>query len=293
MDIAGGAASDESASGRSLWEAGSVGGRHLLGGDAPRERAGIARPIAAGTVTAVIGFMALSALTIGLGLLVTRALSPGILGDWERAVSRWLVTHRNGTRTDVSLVASCFAETVTVLVVGAIAIGWLAFRQLWRLLAVLVVAIVVEGATYLTVTYVVARHRPAVPRLERLIVSDSYFSGHTAAATVLYGCLLLVVFASSGRRATRIAACVAALLFPTAVALSRMYRGMHFASDAAAGVVVGLGCIVVALIAVRVDGCVAAARRPRRPPRRPPLRTVPVTAERPALMEHVVTEASR
>jgi len=38
---------------------------------------------------------------------------------------------------------------------------------------------------------------------------------------------------------------------PIVVALSRMYRGMHYASDVTAGALVGLGCIAVAIVSVR------------------------------------------
>ena len=44
------------------------------------------------------------------------------------------------------------------------------------------------------------------------------------------------------------------------VATSRMYRGMHHPIDAFAGMLLGIGCLAVALVAVRVYGIVADRR---------------------------------
>ena len=55
---------------------------------------------------------------------------------------------------------------------------------------------------------------------------------------------------NEGRRATN---------SPAFEALARMYRGMHHPTDVTAGLLIGVGCILVALTAARVAG--AAARR--------------------------------
>ena len=61
----------------------------------------------------------------------------------------------------------------------------------------------VEAGVYLVTTYFVTRNRPAVPRLEQLIVSDSYPSGHVAAAVALYGALAIVVWSLTTSRVWR------------------------------------------------------------------------------------------
>ena len=52
---------------------------------------------------------------------------------------------------------------------------------------------------YLVATYFISRNRPAVPRLENLIVADSFPSGHTAASVALYGSLAIVVWSLTRR----------------------------------------------------------------------------------------------
>ena len=52
-----------------------------------------------------------------------------------------------------------------------------------------------------------------------------------------------------------------AVLTACAVGLSRMYRGMHFATDVFAGIFLGVACLVVATLTVRAVSRAVAARR--------------------------------
>ena len=53
-----------------------------------------------------------------------------------------------------------------------------------------------------------------------------------------------------------------AVFAPLAVLVSRLYRGMHFPTDVLFGVLGGLACLGVALLAVRAATSVAQRRRP-------------------------------
>jgi membrane-associated phospholipid phosphatase len=92
----------------------------------------------------------------------------------------------------------------------------------------------------------------------------SYPSGHTAAALVLYGSIAITVWNATRNRLARALALVAAIVFPAIVAISRMYRGMHNPTDTMAGYAIGVGCLVVAIFAVRVGGVVAECRERHR-----------------------------
>jgi undecaprenyl-diphosphatase len=74
----------------------------------------------------------------------------------------------------------------------------------------------------------------------------SFFSGHTAAAVALYGGIAVVLAMHSARRGHAVAWWIMLLSLPVTVAISRVYRGMHYPSDVAASFVVGLGCLWIA-----------------------------------------------
>lgn len=95
-----------------------------------------------------------------------------------------------------------------------------------------------------TLKIVFGRARP--DRWPALVTENTYSfpSGHATMSTVLFGGIVAVVFHLSRRRATlraiRTGTLVVCLFLVVGVAVSRIYLGAHWASDTAAGVMVGL-----------------------------------------------------
>jgi len=207
-----------------------------------------------------MAWLVLAVLAIGLGALVTHFVVGHTLGHGDLDAARWFAERRTDAWNSLSHVGSYVAETVTVLVVLAVALAVLAVRRAWPQFGLLVIAMAAEAGVYLVATYFVHRNRPAVPRLEQLIVSDSFPSGHAAAATALYGSLCIVVWSLTQTRVWRALFLALAVLGPLVVGVSRVYRGMHNVTDVVCGLALGGGCIAVAYLAVRA-GLAAADRR--------------------------------
>jgi undecaprenyl-diphosphatase len=93
-----------------------------------------------------------------------------------------------------------------------------------------------------------------VVRLEKLPVSASYPSGHTAASIAVYCGLALLLTSRITNRTARIAIWAVAILIPVFVAFSRMYRGMHHPLDVAGGVVVGIAAVSALVLVTRASG---------------------------------------
>jgi undecaprenyl-diphosphatase len=105
-----------------------------------------------------------------------------------------------------------------------------------------------------------------VPRLDHLPTNQSFPSGHVAASVAVYVALALLVTSRFPQRWVRLAAWTLAVLLPLAVAISRMYRGMHHPTDAASGVLVGIAAVAVSLLAIRAaDGVSHLRAQDRRP----------------------------
>ncbi len=206
------------------------------------------------------GFVLLALVSILCGLLVTDVLvRGGGLGGDDEGFVRDLVADRTPFLTDASFVGSTIGGApVLPILVGLVAIVC-AFMRKWRIAAFAVFVLVVESATYRVTSIVVPRERPDVPRLEDLPADASYPSGHTAATIAVYAGLVVLLTSRFKSRGARIVLWIAAILLPIAVALSRMYRGMHHPLDVAGGVVVGLGALIVLLFACRAAGAAAEA----------------------------------
>ena len=226
------------------------------GGGAERfaARFGGRHPVLVFGAAVILGFVAVAALSIGLGLVVTDVLirSGGVASADESFVSS-LVTERTPLLTDASLVGSTIGSTVLVVVAVVVSLIF-AVRRQWRVAVFALFLPAVESGLYRVTSLADPRLRPDVPRLEDLPVNASYPSGHTAASVSVYAGLVLLLTSRIADRTTRWLAWTMAILVAVFVATSRMYRGMHHPLDVAGGVLVGLGAIAVVVFACRAAG---------------------------------------
>lgn len=233
------------------------------GGIAERfsERVGTERPALVFLAAVVLGYAALVTFMVAAGLILTNLLLPiGGFASWDEGINEWLADHRNPTLEHLSWIGSTLAGGLVIpIVVGALLIGFLARRH-WRLAAFVLFVIGVESGAYRVTTLVVHRDRPTVHRLESLPVDASFPSGHTAAALALYGGLLLLLITRVRHLGITVVASALIIAIPVFVAWSRMYRGMHHLTDSVAGVLLGLGALIVTVFAARAAGAAADSR---------------------------------
>lgn len=203
------------------------------------------------------------ALVVLVGVLVGTAVeaADGVLFE-EATFMAALSEDRSALMTDASELFGRFSDTWTVIGMASGAIVVLAVFRLRRQIVVVGGGLAIELAAYLTITYVVGRPRPSVDATASLPSTPSFPSGHVAAAVVLYGAIAVVVWTLETSRSLRAAAVVVAVVIPTLVAVSRVYEGLHYPSDIAAGAVLGASCLFVAVTAA---GHVPVGTTPRIP----------------------------
>lgn len=221
-------------------------------------------PVTVAAIVGVVGYVIVGAIVLGLGLLLTHVLLSGGLGRWDEHVEDWFVARRTLTWNDVTAVGTAIGSTGTVIAVAAVAVAILAFRRLWRDVALIVVALAVEVLVFLMTTFVVDRPRPSVPQLDASPPTSSFPSGHTAAAIALWVSLAIVISGHVRNALVRLLVWAVAVAVPTFVAVSRLYRGMHHPTDVAGSVILGAGAIVTAILAADAAADVAAIRRAER-----------------------------
>ena len=208
-----------------------------------------------------LGFVALAGLTIAVGQVLVGALLPPSGRSAEDHINTWLAAHRTSTLDAASAVGSAIGDAPVlpaVVVATALVLLW---RRRFRVVAFIIAAAAVELATYRVASLLVHRDRPPVVRLDDLPVDQSYPSGHVAASIVVYGGVALLVSSAVRRRWVSVLCWTLAILLPVIVGLSRLYRGMHHLTDVGASVLVGVGALLVVLIAARA--CGVAERRER------------------------------
>jgi membrane-associated phospholipid phosphatase len=213
-------------------------------------------PIAVFCLVTLVGYLVVAAVTIGIGLLLVDVLLPvHSIGHADELANGWLARHRGSSLNDASYVGSSIGDIPAVPALVILTAAGAVIRHRWRIFAFIVGAILIEVATYRVTSLIVHRERPTVLRLDHLPVNQSFPSGHVAASVVVYGGLALLACSRLRERWARMLVWTIAILLPVAVAVSRMYRGMHHPIDVTAGALVGAASLAVALLATRAaDG---------------------------------------
>jgi len=206
------------------------------------------------TVAAVVtflGYVVMAVVLVSLGLIVTKLLLHGPVVVWDNSVNRWTADHRVPTWNTVTDYASIMAGTGTILVIAGAAAAILAIRRLWLELGFLASTFFIEFSVFLTTVTLIERPRPSVPKLDGVPATSSFPSGHVAAAIALYVGLAILISSRTRNLAIRIAVWAVAVTIVASVGISRVYRGLHHPIDVFAGVVLGLGAILFAILAIR------------------------------------------
>jgi len=186
-----------------------------------------------------------------VGWLLTHSLKNSWLVHTDQSISRWFVSRRTPAMNSLTFIGSMMADTmVKILVTAVVAIAMLIVWKRWLEPLMVVVPLVLEALTFITVTTLVGRPRPNVQRLETSAVGSSFPSGHMGAA-VVYSGIIVVVFWHTRRQWIRVLAAAVAVLIPAFVGFSRVYRGMHYVTDVVFGALLGGAAVFSTAVILR------------------------------------------
>lgn len=188
---------------------------------------------------------ALLGVLIILGLLVTKVWQHAWPFTAEDGINRELAGDRNAEWNGITWFFSMVGSTPVIIGVTVVVAIILRLRlHRWREPIYLCVAVAAQAVVFFFTTLIIDRARPNVPKMDESPPTSSFPSGHTSAAVALY-CGMALVLALLVRRTWVKVLCWSLVLVPVAVAVSRLYRGMHHPSDVTASFLNGLLCITI------------------------------------------------
>lgn len=171
--------------------------------------------------------------------------------ELDRQIANWLHLHAHSNQAlrSVLLGLTHLHSTPGVMGMTALTCGWL-----WRIGErrwSLTVLLTIPGGMLLNVVLkqVFVRARPEFEAPILTLSSYSFPSGHTMAATVLYGVLACFMARRAVSRTRAVLAFVLAAGLIASVAFSRMYLGAHYLTDILAAVLEGCGWLALCLSA--------------------------------------------
>ena len=198
-----------------------------------------------------LGWVTILAVLAGTGLLLTGPLANSALVRWDERLPEQWARGRDAVSSAWSHSGSTMGDTLTVIGI-AVAVGVvLLLMKRWGSVLLLATAMLTEVSIFVATTLLVERDRPDVAQMDVSPPTSSFPSGHTAAATALALSLALVISWNVRSTAVKVAAWSLALLIGPAVAIARVYRGMHHPTDVVMGLLMGAACVLLAWLAVR------------------------------------------
>jgi undecaprenyl-diphosphatase len=96
-----------------------------------------------------------------------------------------------------------------------------------------------------------ARPRPELADTARVFTA-SFPSGHSVTSAVVYLTIGVLLAGASGSRSLRIFYVTAAILLTLIVGITRLYLGVHYPTDVAAGWAIGTAWALLCLVAYRI-----------------------------------------
>lgn len=173
---------------------------------------------------------------VGVGMLVTGAF-PAVR-TLDGAVADWFAGIRSETVTDVVFAVSRIGDTSSVMLVLLAAVALASAVTKRRRPAIfLLTGVLGEVVLFLAISQVVGRRRPEVEHLTPgLPPTSSFPSGHVAATAALYGGIAVLVVLW-WRSPWRHLVPVLAFAVAAAVAVARLYIGVHFLTDVVVSIV--------------------------------------------------------
>jgi Membrane-associated phospholipid phosphatase len=183
-----------------------------------------------------VRFAVAAGATIVFAVVTQDVVTHGALSSRDVAAVSWLGAHRSGALdAAMSLVSRTGGPSATSVYA---AVMFIAYCVLHRVRAATVVATVVFGGALLNVAlkHLVERSRPQVEFPLESLTTYGFPSGHAAASTVFGGLLCILAWRSGVRGWSYVAAAAGCVAWIVLVCVSRIYLGLHYPTDLAAGV---------------------------------------------------------
>ncbi|HEU5471082.1 MAG TPA: phosphatase PAP2 family protein [Actinophytocola sp.] len=153
----------------------------------------------------------------------------------DTAVLTFMIANRSTAGTAVMFVVTTLGGTLAMSVAALLAAAWLSRRRAWSQ-ATLVLLAGIGAFVLLPLTkHLIDRSRPPPGAQLVLMTNPAFPSGHALGSLAVIGVITAVALARLRAGRTRIIVAATATMFVLLVGASRLYLGVHWATDILGG----------------------------------------------------------
>lgn len=155
----------------------------------------------------------------------------------DTIIGQFFFTLRSPARTAFFTIATILGNVQTIILLFLIIAGWLLYRNKKQLL----IAFIIDLGLAETITFFAKLlfHRARPLHALMLETDYSFPSGHATVAISFYSFIAFMLFLRYKDTTRRSLAVIAAIFIALLIGLSRLYLGVHYFTDIAAGYAVG------------------------------------------------------
>jgi undecaprenyl-diphosphatase len=170
----------------------------------------------------------------------------------DQSVANWLHEHATPTFTAVMRGITVLGSPLFVVLLTILAFAVLALRR--ERYGAVRMGLCVGGGMLINTSLknIFDRARPHFEPALAEAYGHSFPSGHVAAATLLYGAIMVLAWRRMSAGATRIVVVVTLFLLVQLISLSRIYLGVHYLTDVMAAQLLGALWIAFSFTAVEI-----------------------------------------
>jgi len=188
----------------------------------------------------VAGILVASVAIWGFGEFAETVMS-GQTQAFDDAVLQWIAAHHTSALDAAMLEITALGTGSAVLMIVGVAALFLALTRHRYSAALLLAATAGGGLLNIVLKHYFDRPRPHIFEWGTHVVSSSFPSGHAMSATIVYTTVAYLAARLQRRVWERAVTMIIAALVIIAISASRVYLGVHYPSDVAAGMIIGIG----------------------------------------------------
>lgn len=191
----------------------------------------------------LLGLLLFIGMTLTLAALAEHVVTGRPLTMVDQQLSGWLARSRTPPLTTFFIVVTSLGSTAVAVIVAIVLGVYLVLRKQRYWLAATMLSI--GGGMLLNRLLKLAfqRARPELDDPIRTFAGYSFPSGHTVAATVVFGTLALLLFVKVKSATARFMVLLIAGLVILMVGFSRIYLGAHYLTDVLAAMAEGIAWV--------------------------------------------------